>query len=146
VRVYPIPILKSTPKLVAIERHVQVVAVQLGIPTVNDEARGAAASATSLLAPLDAQLGSVDLELVQRLESTLTEQTNRTATAVGEIVKQRLTLRPDVDAGLDLISVAPRVGHGDQSSLSDVQHISFLVHSHFIPQPGLKVNRDKSIG
>jgi len=140
VRVYPNLVLKSTQILVAGERHVQIVAVKLGIPTVNDEARGATATATGLLAPLDAQLGPINLELVQSLKSALTEQTDRTAMTVGEIVQQRLTLRPDVDAGLGLIAIPARVGHGDQSSLGDVQHISFLVHSHFIPQLGLKVN------
>jgi len=112
---------------------VQIVAVELGIPTVNDEARRATAAATGLLTPLDAQLRAVDLELVQSLKSTLTEQTDRTAMTVIEIVLQGLTLGPDVDAGLGLIAIPARVGHGDKSSLGDVQHVISLVHSHFIP-------------
>lgn len=111
----------------------QIITVKLGTPTVNDEARGATTTATGLLAPLDAQLGPINLELVQSLKSALTEQTDRAAMTVIEIVLQGLTLGPDVDAGLGLIAIPARVGHPDQSSLGDVQHVISLVHSHFIP-------------
>ncbi len=113
----------------------QVVAVELGIPTVDDEARRATAAATSLLAPLDAQLGPVDLKLVQSLKDTLTEQTDRTIATVGEIVQQGLTLGPNVDASLDLATTLTWVSHFNQPSLSDVYHV-ILHHSLFISYGG----------
>ena len=119
----------------------EVVSVELGVPAVDDEAGRAAAAAPSFLAPLDAQLRAIDLELIESLESALAKETERSRPTVVEIVQDGLALGPDIDAGLGLITALARVGHRDKPSLSDVDvHVVFLVHSQIITHPEIKVN------
>lgn len=119
----------------------EVVSVELRVPAVDDEAGRAAAAAPSFLAPLDAQLRAIDLELIESLKSTLAKETERTRPTVGEIVQDGLALGPDIDAGLGLITTLARVGHPDEPGLSDVDvHGDSLVHSQIITHPEIKVN------
>jgi len=115
---------------------------QLGIPTIDHEPRRAAAGTASLLAPLDLEFGGIDLELSQSIRSNLTEQLQRTAPTILEVLENGFTLWPDVDTALDLTAIASvrRFKNRDQLGFGDV-HLDFLVHSHLITHSGIKVNR-----
>jgi hypothetical protein len=71
---------------------VQVVAVKCRVPTINDEARGATATTTSLLTPLKAQLRAVDLEVIKCFKSTLTIKPKRSTAPIVKVLLKSLTL------------------------------------------------------